>query len=720
MRRLSYFLVLFIGFTFSANAQSKKLTIDDAFLKPELNPANLTGLTWIPNTHNFSYIQKDFFIQGNAISAKKDTLITLTQLNQSFQAAKLNTVKKIPAYSWLDANRILFNHHNRWSIYNVKEKTADSLQTLPENADNADYENGKMQVAYTVDNNLFVMQKDGKSQNISNESNVAIVYGQSAHRNEFGINKGTFWSPNGNYLAFYRMDQTMVTDYPLVDISTRPASVNPIKYPMAGDKSHQVTLGVYNVSTKNTLYLKTTGDPEQYLTNISWSPDEKYIYIAVLNRAQNHMWLNKYEVSTGNFVKTLFEETNDKYVEPLDELIFVKNKPEQFLWLSQRDGFKHFYIYNTDGKLLGQLTKGNWLVTSFLGFDQTGKNVFYTSTAESPLEIHPYMVNLKSKKIKRLSKEAGVHGTLVSSDGAYILDNFTNPTTPRKVDVINTGITAVKGGADKVEQTVFAAENPIKDYKLGQTKTFTIKADDGTDLYCRIILPADYDATKKYAVVTYVYGGPHAQMINGGWLNGSNLWMQYMAQQGYIMFTLDNRGSQNRGMKFEQATFRNLGDVEIKDQLKGVEYLRSLSYVDTARMGLHGCSFGGFMTTSMMVKHPGVYKVAVAGGPVIDWKYYEIMYTERYMDTPQENPEGYKNADLTNYVKNLNGRLMLIHGTVDNVVVWQHSLMFVKKCVDEGKMLDYFVYPGHEHNVLGKDRAHLYKKITQYFDDFLK
>ncbi|RYD74410.1 MAG: S9 family peptidase, partial [Sphingobacteriales bacterium] len=267
---------------------------------------------------------------------------------------------------------------------------------------------------------------------------------------------------------------------------------------------------------------------------------------------------------------------------------------------------------------------------------------------------------------------------------------------------------------------VFTAENPIKDYKLGQTKTFTIKAEDGTDLYCRMITPPNFDATKKYPVVTYVYGGPHAQMINGGWLNGSNLWMQYMAQQGYIMFTLDNRGSHNRGMKFEQATFRNLGEVEMKDQLKGVEYLRSLPYVDTAKMGLHGWSFGGFMTTSMMVKHPGVYKVAVAGGPVMDWKYYEIMYTERYMDTPQENPEGYKNADLTNYAKNLNGRLMLIHGTVDDVVVWQHSLMFVKKCIDEGKLLDYFVYPGHPHNVGGKDRAHLYKKVTQYFDDFLK
>ncbi len=720
MRRLSFLFLLFVGISFSVNAQNKQLTVDDAFLKPELNPTNLLGLSWIHNTHTYSFVHKNKIVKGSVSSDKRDTILSMEEINSAFEAAKISTIKRIPAYKWLDENRLLFSHGNRWSIYNIKDKKAEALQTLPENAENADFFNDKLQAAYTVDNNLFVMGKDGNGINITNEQNKDIVYGQSAHRNEFGIHKGTYWSPNGNFLAFYRMDQSMVTDYPLVDLTERPAKANIIKYPMAGDKSHQVTLGIYNVFAKNTIYVKTTGDPEQYLTNISWSPDEKHIYIAVLNRAQNHMQLNKYDVATGNFIKTLFEEKHDKYVEPLDELIFIKGKNDQFLWLSQRDGYKHFYIYNTDGKLLGQLTKGNWVVTKFLGFDDAGQNVIYTSTAESPLENHPYIVNIKSKKITRLSQQPGVHGVLLSSDARYIIDNYTNPKTPRRIDILSTGILAVKKNSDKLVQNIHTSENPLKDYKLGETKTFTIKADDGTDLYCRMILPANFDASKKYPVVTYVYGGPHAQMISGGWLNGGNLWMNYMAQQGYIMFTLDNRGSANRGRAFEQAVFRNLGEVEMRDQLKGVDYLRSLPYVDTARMGVHGWSFGGFMTTNLMLKHPNIYKVGVAGGPVIDWKYYEIMYTERYMDTPQENPEGYKNAELTNYVKNLNGRLLHIHGTVDDVVLWQHSLMFVKKAVDEGKLMDYFVYPGHPHNVGGKDRAHLYRKVTQYFDDFLK
>ncbi|MGZ5303551.1 MAG: DPP IV N-terminal domain-containing protein, partial [Bacteroidia bacterium] len=469
MRRLSFLFLLFVGISISTSAQTKLLTVEDAFLKPELNPTNLTGLAWIPNTNSYSFIHKEGFVKGSVSSEKKDTILSVTELNEAFEAAKLKTLKRFPAYQWLDENRILFNHGSRWSIYNLKDKTAEALQTLQEGAENPDFFKENLQAAYTVENNLFVMGKDGSAINISNEQNKDIVYGQSAHRNEFGISKGTYWSPKGNFLAFYRMDQSMVTDYPLVDISERPAKAKMIKYPMAGDKSHQVTLGIYNVSAKKTLYIKTTGDTEQYLTNISWSPDEKHIYIAVLNRAQNHMQLNKYDAATGNFIKTLFEEKNDKYVEPLDELIFLKNNPNQFLWLSQRDGYKHFYHYNTDGKLLGQLTKGNWVVTKFLGFDDEGQHVIYTSTAESPLENHPYLVNIKTKKTTKLSQQPGVHGVLLSSDARYILDNYTNPNTPRKVEILSTGILAIKKNADKLIQTVHTSENPLKDYKLGET-----------------------------------------------------------------------------------------------------------------------------------------------------------------------------------------------------------------------------------------------------------
>jgi dipeptidyl-peptidase-4 len=234
-----------------------------------------------------------------------------------------------------------------------------------------------------------------------------------------------------------------------------------------------------------------------------------------------------------------------------------------------------------------------------------------------------------------------------------------------------------------------------------------------------MIYPAAFDSTKKYPVLVYVYGGPHAQMITNSWLGGADLWLYYMAQQGYIVFTMDNRGSMNRGLEFENATFRDLGKVEMEDQLAGVSYLKKLKYVDGARMGVYGWSFGGFMTTSLMTRTPDVFKLGVAGGPVIDWRMYEIMYTERYMDMPQNNAKGYHDADLTNYAKDLKGKLLLIHGTNDNVVLWQHTLTYLKKCVDEGVLIDYFVYPGHEHNVLGPDRVHLMRKISQYFKENL-
>jgi dipeptidyl-peptidase-4 len=459
-----------------------------------------------------------------------------------------------------------------------------------------------------------------------------------------------------------------------------------------------------------------TGEPkEQYLTNISWSPDEKSVYIAVLNRDQNHMWLRQYDATSGAFVKTLFEETDQEYVEPQHPLLFVPGHDDQFIWQSERDGYNHLYLYNTSGKLLRQLTKGPWMVTDVQGFDAKSKNVYFASTEDSPMQRQLYAVSLGGGKARKLSQNAGTHAGLLSPSGEYLLDTYSSQTTPRTVAVIGT-----KDGKQK--QQLLNASNPVANYALGQMKLFPIKAADGqTDLYCRLITPVGFDPNKKYPAVIYVYGGPHVQLVTDSWLGGGNLWMQLMAEKGYVVFTVDSRGSGNRGLPFEQSTFRQLGTQEMADQLKGVDYLKSLPYVDQSRIGVHGWSFGGFMTTTLLSRAPqGTFKVGVAGGPVIDWRMYEVMYTERYMDTPQTNPEGYQKANLLNYVQDLKAPLLMIHGTVDDVVVWQHSLSYLKNAVDKGVQLDYFVYPGHPHNVLGKDRVHLYTKITNYLDLYLK
>ncbi len=566
--------------------------------------------------------------------------------------------------------------------------------------------------------NLYV---DGKL--VAEGDGYNIVLGESVHRNEFGINGGLFWSPKANKLAFYRMDQSMVQDYPLVNTKAREAETKPIKYPMAGMKSHEVTVGVYDAASEKVVYLDTRRDTtvherEMYLTNIAWSPDEKSIFIAKVNREQNHMWLEQYDATTGEFKKVLFEETNSRYVEPCEPMIFTP-KGNQFLWFSMRDGYKHLYLYNIDGTLVKQLTKGEYEIEGFIQFDKNGLNAFIYANKDNLAGRDAYRVTLSNGSMIRLTNGTGTHSVALNDKGNCYVDLFSSVNTPLQAtwNMVNVS----KGIVKQTSQPLFTAENPLKDYAMPEVKLGTIKAADGkTDLYYRLITPPDMEKGKKYPTLVYVYGGPHSQLVTDSWLGGGNLYFMFLAQQGYVVFTVDNRGTDNRGFEFESCTHRHLGEIEMADQMEGVKFLKSLPYVDENRMGVEGWSFGGFMTITMKLAHPEVFKVGCAGGPVIDWKWYEIMYGERYMDTPQENPEGYENNCLLNKAEDLEGRLLVIHGAEDNTVVWQHSLEFIERCINNFKQVDYFVYPHHEHNVLGRERLHLYQKMFQYYEDFLK
>jgi dipeptidyl-peptidase 4 len=710
----NYFLipVIYILFFDVSFGQTKMLTMEEAVVKQRtsLAPARLKQLMWVPNSNSYSYVDtkdgSEILIRGNAENNSTKEIISLSQLNEALSTTQ-KAVKTFPVMQWKNENEFSFETDKKTFVYDLSsKKLIASTFDFPEGTENKDAAEKTGYIAYTIKNNLMVF--DGKNNLIvTNDPNENIVNGKSVHREEFGITKGTFWSPSGNLLAYYRMDQTMVTDYPVIDWTTRPATNNNIKYPMAGDKSHEVTVAIYKVSSGNTVYIKTGEPKEQYLTNIAWSPDEEHIYIAVLNREQNHLLLNSYSSVTGLFEKTLFEEKNEKYVHPMHPMIFVPNNPNQFIWQSERDGFNHLYLYDISGKLIKQLTKGNWIVTDLAGFDTKGTRVFFSATSESAVTRNFYSVSLKSAEIKKITQSTGTHTIVLNKNGNYFIDNFQSIEVPRNIFISTTN--------GKTSKLIYSAPNPIKDYKLGQLSLFTLKSESGDDLYCRLYKPVDFDSAKKYPVIVYLYNGPGVQLINNTWNAGGDLWFQYMAEHGFVIFTLEGRGSANRGLTFEQSTFRHLGVAEMKDQLVGVNYLKSLKYVDQKRMGLFGWSYGGFMTTSIMLRYPDIFKAAVAGGPVMDWSYYEVMYTERYMDTPQENPEGYKEARTLNYIDNLKGKLMLIHGAQDNVVVWQHSIQFLKECVDKKKQVDYFIYPGHEHNVLGKDREHLYQKVTDYF-----
>ena len=686
----------------SAYAQKDSLNLEDAILArlSKFAPDRISGLQWVKNSDDFCYYEDGGLVIEN-LDGTKETL-KLSTLNNSLGKDSLNT---FPRITWVSEQSFRFNHNS--SIYNFNKSTGilNRVLNFDENAANSEFSDKANALAYTIKNNLFISDSKGKTHQITKNEDENIVNGQAVHRYEFGVYKGTFWSNTGSHLAFYRKDESMVSDYPIVNTDARVAETKIIKYPMAGMASHQVTLGIYNLKTEQTIFVKTEGDKEQYLTNIGWSPDDKHIYIAVLNRDQNHMTLNKYDAETGEFVKILFEEKHENYVQPLHPMLFVEGTNSEFLWRSERDGYDHIYRYSVNGKLLNQVTKGKWVVKDILGFND--KSVILTGTANNGLDTQVYKSLLKNSRSRMITDDTGVHRVKANSDASHFIDSFNSLENPGTIEIIDNSGT--------VEQTLLQSKNPYQSTIMGTTELYTIKPEEGTELNCRMIKPANFDVTKSYPTLVYVYNGPGVQLINNTSLASASLWMHYLANEyGYIIFTVDGRGSENRGRDFEQAMFRNLGEVEMKDQITGVEHLKSLGFVDENRIAVHGWSYGGFMTTNLLCSYPNVFTCGVAGGPVIDWKFYEIMYTERFMDTPQTNPEGYKSASLLNKAKDLQDNLLMIHGTQDDVVVWQHSLAFVQECVSAGVQLDYFPYPGHAHNVRGKDRVHLMRKVIDY------
>jgi len=571
------------------------------------------------------------------------------------------------------------------------------------------------------DDNLYVGDRQ-----LTTDGSREIVYGKAVHRNEWGINGGLFWSPRHRRLAFYRMDQSMVADYPQVDIFKRIATCEPDKYPMAGEASHVVTVGVFDTETRNTVYLKTQRASSDYnpvyFTNIAWSPDEQTVYMFELNREQNDCRLVSYDATTGERLAELYRETSDKYVEPLNPIAFLPWDDTKFVLQSRKDNYNHLYLASVNDASSPQpITRGDWNVMELIGFCPEARAIVYAGNEQSPIQKNLYAVNVDTGERTLLDNGCGWHEGKLSEDGTRLIDTYQEPDVPRGVNLVSLGIDRSSHRLRPANRNLLTAADPWAGYAVPRFESGTIKAaDNATTLYYRMVKPADFDPSKKYSTVVYVYGGPHAHLVEASWHYGSRTWETYMAQKGYIVFVLDNRGSENRSLAFEQSTFHHLGQVEMADQMRGVDYLRSLPYVDMERLGVHGWSYGGFMTISLITNYPDVFRVGVAGGPVIDWKWYEVMYGERYMGTPQSNPDGYAQTSLLAKAKNLKGRLQIITGYNDATVVPQHCLSFIAECIKAGTQPDLFVYPGQEHGVKGHQNVHLQERITQYFEDHLK
>jgi len=716
--------ILFLLAGSSAYAQRNFTIEETVFGARSFAPQSLRMPKWIPNQQAFSYIEpsnNSLTIRSESTKWNPETWILASDieqaLRQKFPTEKIS-LSSFPAnYSWENSHSIRFTYNIGTQAtvlsYELKTKTISAQIASPSAAAETSYAPNNRKAAYLVQNNIEIVDENGQVIQVTQDSNPDIVNGSNyTHRQEFGIDRGMWWSPNAEQLLYYRKDESMVAKYPLINWHTRIASVREIAYPMAGEKSEEVTLVVFNTKTQQKVTLQTGEPKEQYLTSVSWDPSGQYIYVGVLNRGQDHLKLNKYSAADGSLVKTLFEERSSTWVEPQHALLFLPKDPTQFLYQTDIQGYNQLYVYNTEGKLIRNLGYKDVIVQRVLDFNAAGNKISYIGITNHGLDRQLFEVDINSGKTQVLTSISGTHDA--SSNGKYVLDIFSNTETANEIQV--TDIKSQKSN------TILKAENPFSG-KIDFPKSELIQltsADGKTPLNGRVIYPNNFDPAKKYPVMVYLYGGSHAQLVTNKWMAGAGYFDYYMAQQGYIVFTMDNRGSDARGRDFTRITHRQLGQAEMEDQLQGIAYLKSKNYVDTERMGIFGWSFGGFMTSSIMLTHPDIFKAAVAGGPVMDWKYYEAMYGERYMDTPQENPQGYQLTSLLNKADQLKGNLLIIHGAQDPVVVQQHSMEFIEACIKAGKQVDYFLYPTHEHNVQGKDRIHMYEKIAKYFNQYLK
>lgn len=709
-------LLPFLFLVFSHAFGQQTLTLRDAVLKAgtDLAPERIRGLQWITGTGNYSFVQDSVLMVGSSGKAMDRPLLSLGTLNKALPADQ--QLRSLPALTWIDGNSFRFQHKGRLLRYDLASNALSTIVTLPEEAANEDIEPTSLHVACTIENDLYVVRPDGQSQRVTSDGADGIVNGQSVHRQEYGITKGTFWAPKGERLAFYRMDERMVTTYQLEDISTKPSTFNAIRYPMAGQTSHHVTVGVYDLRDGSTRFLRTDGAADDYLTNIAWSPDGRFIHIVHLDRRTENLRLVRYDATTGEPISTLLTEQDPKYLEPEHAPLFLKARPDQYLWRSERDGWDHLYLYDVRKGLVRQLTKGPWNVKEVLGVDPGGRFVVVEGSApetvtdpSGALETHCYRVDLPGGRTTRLTREVGTHHGLLSDNAAFLIDRWSSTTVPGRTELVST----TKG--ERI-RTLLDAKDPLAAYTVGSIALLQVPITNGDRANARLIKPSHFQEGRRYPVLIYVYNGPHVQLVNNSFLGGASHWMLEAAERGYLVWTLDGHGSAGRSKAFEQIVHRRLGQVEVDDQLAGVDYLKSLPFVDPDRIAVHGWSFGGHMTTAMLTRHPGVFKVGVAGGPVMDWSLYEVMYTERYMDTPTENPEGYKATALPPLADKLQDDLLLITGGADDVVLPQHSLSFIQACVAKGVAVDFFDYPGHGHNVRGKDRLHLMEKVLRYID----
>src|SRR6266700_1289081 len=711
-------------------SSGKQLTVERIYSQPSLNGRPTRGLTWTPDGKQVSYFEtkgagreaKTELWVMDAASGERRLLLTADKLGAVLPGETLRPTqatglgRRVPAeYQWApDGAAILFQGPTALAWFDSKSQAARTLASGKATiADPKISPDGRF-VSFVREHNLWLVSvADGKERGVTRGGTEEIRKGvlDWVYPEELEIKTAYWWSPDSSAIAYLELDERKVSQYPMVDFSSPSGEEEMERYPAAGGANPVVRVFVASLSGGEPRAMDTGGETDIYIPRVSWLNDSKHLAIQRLNRAQTILDLLIADAATGK-TRAALTEKDPYWINVSDDLHILKDG-KRFLWSSERSGYRHLYLYDLESKKLAQLTRGDWEVAAVDGVDETRGLIYFTGTEKSPLERHLYRVALDGSGFTRLTKEEGTHAAVLAPNASAFIDTFSNTAAPPRQDLYRADGSRIAAiNENKVTE--------LADFHLSPTEFLSVKSHDGVQLNASIIKPPDFDPQKKYPVLVFTYGGPHAQVVRNAWGGATFLWHQLMAQKGYIIFALDNRGSAGRGHLFEEPIHFRLGAQELSDQRDGVAYLKTLPYVEGNRIGIWGWSYGGHMTLHAMFEASGDFKAGFAGGPVTDWRYYDSIYTERYMGLPQKNEKGYQDSSPVKYAAQLKGKLLIAHGTGDDNVHFANTLAVMNDLIDAGKYVEVLAFPGRGPGVSDPPaRRVLMQRVTQFFLDNL-
>jgi len=720
MKLRTLFLVL-ISFNVLMGQQKQAITLEELFSSTAFDEHPIENIEWMPGSDAFTYTEgsrdAEFLdiYRHDVQSGEKTLFVPASDLIYN------NAQIKMSSYHWTHDGKYLLIQgpsksiwrHSSQAPFYLMDVTTKKITALADNS--AGLRNVKLSpdgsmVGFVRDHNLYIVNLvTGVETALTRDGTNNILNGEFdwVYEEEFGLADAWRWSPDSKKIAFWRFDQTRVQEFNLVDETSYYNKIYPLKYPKVGGENALIKIGVIDVKKRNTKWMDLGKDEDIYIPRIFWTNSSSILAMVRLNRAQNHLDILMANTRNGRS-KIIISDEDPCYVDVQHDNSFLRDK-DQIIFSSESSGYRHAYIYDYKGNLVQQVTSGEWEITEVVGVDEKENWLYFYGKKDSPLEQHVYRVRLDGSEMTRISPQAGWHTPIFSPDYQHFIDTYSNSTTPSKTVLNSSDGDALRvlneGGIDLIAERNFV----FPEFK-------TITTDDGVELNAYLMKPHNFNPKKKYPILVYGYGGPGSQKVVNRWKDYRDNWHQYMLQQGYLIFCLDNRGTGGRGKEFENLAWGDLSKWSIYDQIQGAKYLQALPFVDKDRLGFWGWSGGGYLTIGLMTRAADYFKVGVAVAPVTDFKTYDTIWTERHMGLLSINAEGYEKANLNNYVDGLKGKLLIIHGTQDDNVHYQNTLFFINRCVELNKPIDSFFYPNRNHSIQGGNtRLHLFTKMTDYF-----